>query len=129
MSSIFTKIIRRELPAYIVDEDEQFIAFLDVAPLKEGHVLVVPKLEIDYIFDIEATHLSDMIVFSQRVAKKIKHVIPCERIGVAVIGLEVAHAHIHLVPINEMNDLNFNRPKLKLSDENMKIIAEKIRTA
>jgi len=129
MSSIFTKIIQREIPAYIVAENEQFIAFLDVSPLKKGHVLVVPKIEIDYIFDIESALLSQMIVFSQQVAKKIQTAISCKRIGVAVIGLEVAHAHIHLVPIDEINDLNFNQAKLKLSSDEMQLIADTIRNA
>ncbi len=126
MPSVFTKIIKREIPAYIVAEDEHFIAFLDVMPLVQGHTLVVPKVEVDYIFDLDATTLANMMVFAQRVAKGIKKAIPCNRIGVAVIGLEVPHAHVHLVPLNTMNDINFSMPKLKLPAETMQKIAEQI---
>ncbi|TXH30516.1 MAG: HIT family protein, partial [Cyclobacteriaceae bacterium] len=103
-----------------------FIAFLDVMPLVQGHTLVVPKVEVDYIFDLDATTLANMMVFAQRVAKGIKKAIPCNRIGVAVIGLEVPHAHVHLVPLNTMNDINFSMPKLKLPAETMQKIAEQI---
>jgi histidine triad (HIT) family protein len=127
MPSIFTKIINREIPAYIVAEDEHFISFLDVMPLVEGHALVVPKVEVDYIFDLEATTLANMIVFAQRVAKAIKKSTPCNRVGVAVIGLEVPHAHVHLVPMNTMNDINFTMPKLKLPVETMQAIANRIK--
>lgn len=121
MASIFTKIINKELPAYIVAESDDFLAFLDIMPLRKGHVLVIPKKEIDYIFDIENDLLADMMVFAKEVATKMKNVLPCKRIGVAVIGLEVPHAHIHLVPINEVGDINFAQPKLQLSaDELMK---------
>lgn len=126
MPSVFSKIIKREIPAYIVAEDEHFIAFLDVMPLVQGHTLVVPKVEVDYIFDLDATTLANMMVFAQRVAKGIKKAIPCNRIGVAVIGLEVPHAHVHLVPLNTMNDINFSMPKLKLPAETMQKIAEQI---
>jgi histidine triad (HIT) family protein len=129
MPSIFTKIINREVPGHIVAEDDRFIAFLDVMPLVEGHTLIVPKKEIDYIFDLDDTTLADMTVFAKRVAIAIKQVVPCKRIGVAVIGLEVPHTHIHLVPMNTMGDINFTKPKLSLSAEVMKSIAEKIRIA
>lgn len=128
MPSVFTKIIKREIPAYIVAEDEDFIAFLDVMPLVEGHSLVVPKVEVDYIFDLDAATLSNMIVFAQRVAKAIKNSTSCNRVGVAVIGLEVPHAHIHLVPMNTMNDINFSMPKLKLPAETMQSVADRIKS-
>lgn len=129
MPSIFTKIINREVQGHIVAEDDRFIAFLDVMPLVEGHTLIVPKKEIDYIFDLDDTTLADITVFAKRVAIAIKQVVPCKRIGVAVIGLEVPHTHIHLVPMNTMGDINFTKPKLSLSAEVMKSIAEKIRIA
>jgi histidine triad (HIT) family protein len=119
MASIFTKIINKELPAYIVAESDDFLAFLDIMPLRKGHVLVIPKKEIDYIFDIENDLLADMMVFAKEVATKMKNVLPCKRIGVAVIGLEVPHAHIHLVPINEVGDINFAQPKLQLSADEL----------
>ena len=127
MPSIFSKIISGEIPCYKIAENEKFFAFLDVFPLVEGHTLVVPKTETDYIFDIEDTDLAEMIVFSKKVAKAIKAAVPCKRIGVAVIGLEVPHAHIHLVPMNTANDVNFTRPKLTPSSEELAAMAEKIR--
>ncbi|HNU43167.1 MAG: HIT family hydrolase, diadenosine tetraphosphate hydrolase [Bacteroidetes bacterium OLB12] len=127
MPSIFTKIINREIPAYIVAEDEHFIAFLDVMPLVEGHTLVVPKTEVDYIFDLDTTTLANLMVFAQRVAKAVKKSIPCKRIGVAVIGLEVPHTHVHLVPLNTMNDINFTMPKIKLPAETMQAVADRIK--
>ncbi len=126
MASIFTRIINREIPAHIVAEDDRFIAFLDVMPLVEGHTLVVPKQEVDYIFDLDATLLADMMVFAQKVAAAVKKTIPCKRIGVAVIGLEVPHAHIHLVPMNSMGDINFMRPKLSPSKETLETTAKAI---
>lgn len=117
MSSIFTKIINKEIPAYIIAEDENHIAFLDAMPLVEGHTLVIPKREVDLIFDLEQEAFRDLWAFAQRVAKKVGKAIPCVRVGVAVVGLEVPHAHIHLVPLNSMGDLNFGNPRLKLSDE------------
>ncbi len=117
MSSIFTKIINREIPAYIIAEDENHIAFLDAMPLVEGHTLVIPKREVDLIFDLEQDAFRDLWAFAQQVAKKVGKAIPCVRVGVAVVGLEVPHAHIHLVPLNSMGDLNFGNPRLKLSDE------------
>ena len=126
MSSIFSKIISKEIPAYIIAEDDRFLAFLDIMPLKEGHALVIPKLEVDYIFDMEDQLLADMMVFAKSVAKKIKAVIPCKKVGVAVVGLEVPHAHIHLVPMNEVGDMNFAKEKMKLSAEDMSSICQKI---
>ncbi|HZX74881.1 MAG TPA: HIT family protein, partial [Cyclobacteriaceae bacterium] len=125
--SIFTKIINREIPGHILAEDDRFIAFLDVMPLVKGHTLVVPKKEIDYIFDLEDETLSDMMVFAKKVAKALKKAVPCKRIGVAVIGLEVPHAHVHLVPMNSMSDINFTQPKLTPSKEELSKTAEEIK--
>lgn len=122
MASIFTKILKKEIPSYKIAENEKFYAFLDVSPLQEGHTLVIPKKEIDYIFDIEDDLLSEMIVFAKEVSKKIKTAFPCNRVGMAVIGLEVPHAHIHLIPINSMNDMNFANEKLSFSESKMKEI-------
>lgn len=127
MASIFTKIINREIPAHIVAEDENSIAFLDIMPLVKGHVLVVPKQEIDYIFDMEPEALAELNLFAQKVAKAMDKTIKCTRIGVAVIGLEVPHVHIHLVPLRTMDDINFSRPKLKLTSEELAEVAETIR--
>lgn len=129
MATIFSKIISGELPAYIVAENDKFMAFLDIMPLKEGHVLVIPKIEVDYIFDIEDDMLGEMMVFAKSVGAKIKKSIPCKRIGVAVIGLEVPHAHIHLVPIDSIGDLNFSNPKLQIDSVRMNEIAEQIKNA
>lgn len=119
MASIFTKIINGEIPCYKVAEDEFHIAFLDVVPLKKGHVLVVPKKETDYIFDIETAEYTAFMSFTQRVAKAMKAVIDCKKIGVAVVGLEVPHAHIHLIPINTVSDMNFANIKLQLPKDEM----------
>ncbi len=129
MSSIFSKIVSKEIPAHIVAEDNQFLAFLDINPLVEGHVLVIPKKETDYIFDIEDDELSEFMIFAKQVAIKIKKGISCRRIGVTVIGLEVAHAHIHLLPMNSVEEMNFSKEKLKLTNDELFIIAEKIRNA
>jgi histidine triad (HIT) family protein len=129
MASIFTKIINGEIPSYKIAEDDYYYAFLDINPLAKGHTLVVPKKEVDYIFDIDDLTLGDMLVFSKRIAKAIKQVVPCKRIGIAVLGLEVPHAHIHLVPINGGNDIDFSKPKLKLTPEEFKEIALKISAA
>jgi len=129
MASIFTKIINREIPAHIVAEDDRFIAFLDINPLVIGHTLVIPKKEIDYIYDIEDGLLKDLHIFTKRVAKAIEKVCDCNRIGVSVIGLEVPHAHIHLIPINSMDDMNFARPKLSPSQPELAEIAGKISNA
>ena len=126
MSSIFSKIISGEIPSYKIAENDKFLAFLDIMPLAEGHTLVIPKQEIDYIFDLEDDLLAEMTVFAKQVAKKVEAVIPCARIGVAVIGLEVPHAHIHLIPLNSVQDINFSRPKLKISANRMQEIANKI---
>lgn len=127
MATIFSKIIGGEIPSYKVAEDEHYYAFLDINPLTEGHTLVVPKREVDYLFDLPAEELAGLMVFAQRVAERIRAAIPCKRIGVAVIGLDVPHAHVHLVPINEGGDLDFGRPKLKLSPEQFQEIQAKIR--
>ncbi|MBT0811314.1 HIT family protein [Litoribacter ruber] len=129
MASIFTKIINREIPGHIVAEDENYIAFLDIQPLVRGHVLVVPKQEVDYIFDLEDDMLAGLNVFAKKVAKAIDKSIKCTRVGVAVIGLEVPHVHIHLVPLRTMDDINFTRPKLKLDQEELAEIAERIKGA
>jgi histidine triad (HIT) family protein len=127
MPSIFTKIIRGEIPSYKVAEDDKFIAFLDVFPLKKGHVLVVPKEEIDYIFDQSDETLSGLMVFAKKVARAMEKAISCKRIGIAVIGLEVPHTHIHLIPMDRVSDLNFANPKLKLEPGEMNDIAESIK--
>lgn len=129
MASIFTRIINREIPGYIVAEDENYIAFLDIMPLVMGHVLVVPKKEVDYIFDLDDSTFTGLHTFSKKVAKAVKKVVPCKRIGVAVIGLEVPHVHIHLVPMNSMGDINFTKPKLQPAKEELESVAEKIKHA
>lgn len=129
MSSIFTKIINGELPAYKVAENEKFLAFLDISPIAKGHTLVIPKTEVDYMFNIEDELLAEMWLFAKKVALKIENAIPCQRVGVAVIGLEVPHAHIHLVPINHVGDINFSQPKLSFTQEEMKNICDKITNA
>ncbi|HLO91480.1 MAG: HIT family protein [Chloroflexota bacterium] len=126
MATIFSKIVNGEIPAYKVAESENFLAFLDINPLAEGHTLVIPKRETDYIFDIEEQEYKDLFLFAKRVARAIKKVIPCKKIGVAIIGLEVAHAHIHLVPINDVYDIDFKKDKLKLAPERLKEIASGI---
>lgn len=126
MSSIFTKIINGEIPSYKIAEDEKCYAFLDIAPLAEGHTLVVSKQEVDYIFDLDDELLTHLHLFAKKVAKAMKEVIECEKIGMAVIGLDVRHTHIHLVPLKEVGDLNFARPKLELPQERMQEIANLI---
>jgi histidine triad (HIT) family protein len=126
MATIFTKIINGEIKCYKIAEDENYFAFLDINPLKAGHTLVVPKIETDYIFDLGDEYLSGIILFSKKVASAIKSAFPCNRIGVAILGLEVPHAHIHLVPMDTMEDINFRNPKLKFSSEEFKEIADKI---
>lgn len=123
MATIFSKIIAGEIPSYKIAENEKFYAFLDINPLVKGHTLVVPKQEVDYIYDLSDEDLAQMHVFAKAVAKAIEKVIPCKRIGVAVMGLEVPHAHIHLIPINSESDMIISNPKLKLSDEEFKSIA------
>jgi histidine triad (HIT) family protein len=127
--SIFTKIINREIPGYIIAEDESHISFLDINPLVMGHCLVVPKHEVNYIFDMEDNELQGLMTFSKKVAKAVKKAVPCLRIGVAVIGLEVPHTHIHLVPLNKMDDINFSRPKLNPSAEELRKMEESIKSA
>jgi histidine triad (HIT) family protein len=129
MSTIFSKIISGEIPAYTVAESVEFLAFLDINPLAEGHVLVIPKKEVDYIFDLDDETYTGLQLFAKIVATGIKAAIPCKRVGVAVIGLEVPHAHIHLIPMNQVDDLNFSRPKLKFSPEEFQATSEKIREA
>lgn len=129
MASIFTRILNREIPGQFVAEDDDFFAILDIHPLVVGHVLVIPKKEVDYIFDLESETLGRFFVFIKKVAKAIEQVIPCQRIGVAVIGLEVPHAHVHLVPINHVGDINFSKPKLELSEAQLKETRDKIAAA
>jgi len=126
MASIFTKIIKGEIPCYKIAENDKYLAFLDVFPLVEGHVLVVPKQEVDYIFDLSDELLSGINLFARDVAKMIEKSIPCKRVGVAVIGLEVPHAHIHLVPLQTVQDINFSQDKMKISQERLAVIAKAI---
>lgn len=128
MSSIFSKIVQGELPSYKIAEDDNYLAFLDINPLAKGHTLVIPKQEIDYIFDLEDELYKGLFVFSKKVGKAIEQVVECERIGITVIGLEVPHAHIHLIPINSIYDMDFKQPKLKFSNEEFKEIADEIRS-
>ena len=127
--SLFTKIINREIPAQVVAEDGQYIAFLDINPLVTGHTLVVPKKEVDYIFDLDDETYAGLMIFAKIVSAGIEKAVPCLRIGVSVIGLEVPHTHVHLIPLNHMNDINFSREKLKPSQEELARTAEKIRQA
>lgn len=129
MASIFTRIIKGEIPSHKIAEDDKHFAFLDINPLTKGHTLVVPKREVDYIFDLEEKELGELHMFSQKVAIALKRVVPCVRVGVTVIGLEVPHAHIHLIPFNSMSDMNFSNPKLKLAKEEYERIAASIRNA
>ncbi|MDH3652395.1 MAG: HIT family protein [Saprospiraceae bacterium] len=129
MASIFTKIVKGEIPCYRVAESDDCLAFLDISPLKKGHTLVIPKQEIDYLFDIDDESLSKMMVFAKNVSRAIKKVIPCTRIGIAVVGLEVPHAHMHLIPIDEIADMDFGRAKLSLHDEEMQEIAQAVSLA
>ncbi len=129
MATIFTKIINREIPAHIIAEDERYIAFLDVNPLVVGHTLVVPKKEVDFIFDLDDDTLAGLNVFAKKVAQAIRKSIACKRVGVAVIGLEVPHTHIHLVPMNSMNDLNFTRAKLNPTKDELSAAADRIRSS
>ncbi|UXP30664.1 HIT family protein [Reichenbachiella agarivorans] len=129
MASIFTKIINREIPAHIVAETEDYIAFLDINPLVEGHCLAVPKKEVDYIFDLEDDVLLGLHRFAKKVALGIQAVVPCLRVGVTVIGLEVPHAHVHLIPMQSMDDMNFSKPKLCLGKEELSLMAKNIKGA
>lgn len=129
MATIFTKIIEGEIPCYKVAENDRFLAFLDLFPLRKGHVLVIPKKETDYIFDMEDSELADFMIFAKTVSKKIKIAFPCKKVGMTVIGLEVPHAHIHLIPINGIADMNFAQEKMKLNDQELKDIADAILNA
>lgn len=127
MSSIFSKIVSGEIPCYKIAEDDNYLAFLDVFPLVHGHILVIPKKEVDYIFDVEDADLSGLMLFAKKVAKAQRAVVTCKRIGIAVIGLEVPHAHIHLVPMNTVNDINFAQPKISPTKEQLAEMAERIK--
>lgn len=126
MATIFTRIAQGEIPSYKVAEDEKFYAFLDINPLAKGHTLVIPKVEVDYFFDIDDDTLSEMILFAKRVAKRIREKTGCKKVAMVVLGLEVPHAHIHLIPMNVESDVDFNQPKLQLTDEEFRAIVESI---
>ncbi|HAY89346.1 MAG TPA: HIT family protein [Bacteroidetes bacterium] len=127
--TIFDKIVSGEIPSYKVAETDEFLAFLDVFPLKEGHTLVIPKAAVDYIFDLEDNTLAELYIFAKKVAKALESVVPCRRIGVAVIGLEVPHAHIHLVPLESVSDINFSSPKIKVPESRMTALASQVAEA
>lgn len=127
MATIFSKIVNGEIPCFKIAESDKYLAFLDVFPLAKGHTLVIPKKEVDYIFDMSDEDFSGLQIFSKKIAKAVEKAIPCKRIGVAVIGLEVPHAHIHLVPLNNVSDINFSRPKLSFPKDEMEAVAERIR--
>lgn len=129
MSTIFSKILAGEIPCYKIAENEQFLSFLDVSPVAAGHTLVIPKTAVDYIFDMEDDHLADMHVFAKKVAKALKTVVPCKKVGVAVVGLEVPHAHIHLIPMNSIGDMNFTGERIKLGQEEFEKLASAIAAA
>ena len=128
MASIFTKIINGEIPAFKIAEDDNFLAFLDVFPNAKGHTLVIPKKEVDYIFDLEDDLYIGLLQFAKKIAPAVEKAVPCKRIGISVIGLEVPHTHVHLVPLNQMSDIDFTKEKLKFSNEEMLEIAEKIKS-
>jgi histidine triad (HIT) family protein len=129
MASVFTRIIQGEIPCHKVAENEKFIAFLDITPVAKGHTLVVPKLEVDYFFDLNSELLSEINLFAKEVAEKLQRVVPCRRVGVAIIGLEVPHAHVHLIPLNTMADINFSAERLKMTSEQLASLAAEIRNA
>ena len=129
MSSVFTKIVNGEIPCYKVSENEQFLAFLDITPLRRGHVLVIPKSEVDYIFDLSDDSLGGIFIFAKEVSAKIKKIFPCKKVGITVIGLEVPHAHIHLIPINSLADMNFAQEKLILGSDEFIDIANQLQNA
>ncbi len=129
MASIFSKIIAGDIPCHRIAENDEFLAFLDISPLAEGHTLVIPKNEVDYFFDLDAELLASINLFARDVAQKIEAAIPCKRVGVAVIGLEVPHAHMHLIPLQNVSDINFERPKLSFTQEELAATAERIKTA
>ena len=128
MSTIFTKIVNGEIPCHKIAEDENYFAFLDITPLADGHTLVIPKKEVDYIFDLDDNLLSGLIFFAKKIAPAIAQACPCKKVGVSVIGLEVPHAHVHLIPLNSMNDINFTREKMKPSQNELKATADRIRS-
>lgn len=129
MATLFTRIVNGEVPCHKVAENDRFLAFLDIMPLRRGHVLIIPKIEVDYLFDMEDTLLSELLLFAKPVAKKIEKVFPCKKVGVAVVGLEVPHAHVHLVPLNTISDINFSQEKLSLGSDELAEIAQKLREA
>ncbi|HBL38533.1 MAG TPA: HIT family protein [Flavobacteriales bacterium] len=129
MASIFSKIVAGEIPCHRIAENDEFLAFLDIQPLADGHTLVIPKTEVDYFFDLDEGLLSRINLFARDVARQIETAIPCQRVGVAIIGLEVPHAHVHLIPLNAVSDINFERPKLERSQEQLAEVAERIRMA
>lgn len=129
MATIFSRIIAGEIPCYKVAENDQFLAFLDIQPVAVGHVLVIPKKEVDYIFDLDDETTAALYLFAKTVARKIKVVVPCVKVGVAVIGLEVPHAHVHLVPMNQVSDLNFSKERVAMSPEQLKELSDKIMAA
>jgi histidine triad (HIT) family protein len=129
MATIFSRIISGEIPCYKVAENDQFLAFLDIQPVAVGHVLVIPKKEVDYIFDLDDETTAALYLFAKTVARKIKTVVPCVKVGVAVIGLEVPHAHVHLVPMNQVSDLNFSKERVAMSPEQLKELSDKIMAA
>lgn len=126
MSTLFSKIVKGEIPSYKIAENEKFYAFLDINPLAKGHTLVIPKKEINYIFDVEDEDLGEMMIFAKKIAKAIELVVPCKRIGIAVLGLEVPHAHIHLIPINTVYDIDFKQPKRSFTEEEFKALTAEI---
>ncbi|MBS5980558.1 HIT family protein [Dysgonomonas sp. Marseille-Q5470] len=127
MPSIFSRIVKGEIPSYKVAEDERFFAFLDINPMAKGHTLVIPKQEVDYIFDLDDDILKDMVIFAKKVTKSIEKAIPCKRVGIMVVGLEVPHAHIHLIPINKESDMSLSNPRIKIEQFEFEEIAKKIR--
>jgi len=129
MASIFSKIVAGEIPCHRIAENDEFLAFLDIQPLADGHTLVIPKTEVDYFFDLDEGLLSRINLFARDVARQIETAIPCQRVSVAIIGLEVPHAHVHLIPLNAVSDINFERPKLERSQEQLAEVAERIRMA
>jgi histidine triad (HIT) family protein len=129
MATLFTRIIQGEIPCHRIVEDDRYLAFLDIMPLVTGHVLVVPKVEVDWVFDLETEDLSGLLVFARPVARAVQQAIPCKRVGVSVIGLEVPHAHVHLLPMHSVADMNFERPKLQPSQEELAEVAARIRAA
>jgi len=129
MATLFSKIVSGEIPCHKIAENDKFLAFLDIMPLAKGHTLVIPKIEVDYFFDLDDEYLSEINIFAKSVAEQILEAIPCKRIGVAIIGLEVPHAHIHLVPLNNVSDINFERPKMKVTQDELAAVANLITQA